>query len=137
MKVILGSMTVVLLACGGAIDTTLLDGGDGGGNKDGGGGKDGAAGTCDSLLAQLSSEEAAAIACCPTCNVQQCAVQVPGLCCPLSVTNADSNTVKTYEDTLQAIKDAHCDVACPALACSTNPSGQCTQQSAQTGTCAQ
>ncbi len=135
MKYLAFALTLSLSACGGAIDTTLLDGGDGGGS-----GKDGQSdspGTdCNALAAQIQNAEAAATECCPTCNVQQCTQQVDGLCCPLTVTSGDSAAVKSYEAALKAFNDAKCLASCPAFACATKPSGNC-MQSGSSGQCAQ
>ncbi len=140
MKSLSCALALVLCACGGAIDTTLLDGGDGGGgggNDGGGGQKDGQPqADCNALYQQVQSLEAAATACCPTCNVMQCTQQVDGLCCPLTVDNPDSSDVKAYESALKAFRDANCSTACPAIACATKPSGQC-MQSGNNGSCAQ
>ncbi len=124
-------LAVSALACGGAIDTGLLDGGgDGSSGNDGspqqdGGKPDSPTNTCDSLAAQIANAESAATACCPTCNVQQCTQQVDGMCCPLTVTDPNSAGVKTYEAALKAFTDAKCVANCPAIACSTKPSGMC------------
>jgi hypothetical protein len=141
MKYLACALTVFLGACGGAIDTNLLDGGDGGGGGNDGSQQDGTtsdapANTCDALAAQIANAEAAATECCPTCNVQQCTQQVAGLCCPLTVTNPDSAAVKSYEAALKAYNDAKCVANCPAIACSTKPSGMC-MQTGSSGQCSQ
>ncbi len=131
MKCLSCALALFLGACGGAIDTTLLDGGSGDGSSgnDGsqqdGGKSDSATNTCDALAAQVANAESAATACCPTCNVQQCTQQVEGMCCPLTVTDPNSAGVKAYEAALKAFNDAHCVANCPAIACSTKPSYMC------------
>ncbi len=132
-----------LVACGGAIDDGLLDGGGDGASDsassdgsasdaptgvDTGGGP-----SCDNLENDLASETNAAETCCPTCDSVQCTAQVDGLCCPLTVDVATSDAVKAYEATLAQIKALGCSVNCPALACSSKPTGKCLQN----GTCAQ
>lgn len=134
MKSLACALALSLCACGGAIDTTLLDGGDGGGQKDAQ--PDVGQTSCDALYQQIQADEAAATQCCPTCNVMQCTQQVEGVCCPLTVNSGDSPAVKAYESALQAFKDAHCVAACPAIACSTQPSDKC-MQTGTSGTCAQ
>ncbi len=135
----LGFFTLALTAsCGGAVSTSLIDGGTDDGASDATQTTDAtqtsdASPTCDSLIAELTSEQPAAIQCCPTCNVTQCGVQVEGLCCPLTVTDKGSSGVKAYESTLAQIKALKCVVPCPGLACSTKPTGNCMQSA----TCAQ
>ena len=142
MRFFLFACTVVAFGCGGAIDTSLLDGGsDASTGKDAGGsdsapGKYAAGPDCQALYAQLQSEEPQAEQCCATCNSVQCTQQVDGLCCPLTVNNGDSPAVKTYEATLKAFRDAGCSTACPAIACAAKPTGLCLGNS-QDGTCSQ
>lgn len=136
------ALAISLTACGGAIDTNLLDGGLGDGStsndgttttdsspKNDGGGQP----TCVDLVNQLNTEQTAAEQCCPTCNSLQCTQQVDGLCCPVTVNSSDAQAVKTYLDTLDQIKNLKCAVNCPAITCSTKPTGICMQG----GTCQQ
>jgi hypothetical protein len=145
MKALSFALALVFASgCGGALGTPLLDGG-GGGTDGGGGGGDGGPTTdagppgvdggvdCAKLLADLEARRQAAIQCCVTCNVQQCSQQVDGLCCPLTITSADSFAVKQYESTLAAVKSSGCTYACPGVTCSVAPSNVCQQS----GTCAQ
>lgn len=133
--------SAALAACGGVTTSPLLDGG--GGNdattKDGGGGPPDAtpgpeAGPdCTKLLADLQTKQQAAIQCCLTCGSLQCTQQIEGLCCPLTVTSNDSLASKDYLAALKAVKDANCQVNCPALACSQKPTDIC----GTNGTCNQ
>jgi len=126
-----------LAACGGAIETNLLDGG-----ADASSGPDGSPSdastkdspivvdtgvplTCDDLANELTQETPSAEACCATCDIVQCTAQVDGLCCPITVNNANTNAVQAYEATLQQFRAAHCAVNCPAIACAQQPSGMC------------
>ena len=123
----------MLLGCGGAIDTSLLDGGSNdGSSKDVQSGKDAGA-NCQALLADLATKQEAATQCCPTCNSLQCTQQVEGLCCPLTVTSGDSLSVKAYVSAREAVKSANCQVNCPPITCSSKPSNVCQQN----GACAQ
>ena len=126
------SLCLFLCACGGVIDGPGSDSGSADTSSDAGSKSDGAV-DCNALINQLGGEEPNAIQCCSKCNVIQCAYQVPGLCCPLSVTSESSDAVKIYEATLQQIQKAGCLVSCPAIACSTKPSGVCSE----TDSCAQ
>jgi hypothetical protein len=126
MKILLG--VLLSMACGGAVATPLVDGGGSDAAND-------SPPTCDQLFQQLTSETTAATSCCPTCKSLQCTAQVDGLCCPLTVSNATSDAVKTYEATLAQIKASHCAVNCPALACSTKPTMTC--DAINGGTCRQ
>jgi hypothetical protein len=130
MKVLLGLS--LLMGCGGALSSPLLDGGtDGGGDASGDAADAGV--TCDQLFAQLATQETAATTCCAMCDIVQCTAQVDGLCCPLTVNEPNGDSVKAYEATLMELQSAHCAFNCPALACSTKPSGMCDQ----TGACKQ
>ena len=128
-----------LIACGGATTTPLLDGGgtDGGPASDAHAdvnppGQDGGP-DCTKLLADLDQKQQAATQCCLTCNSLQCTQQIDGLCCPVTVTSGDSLASKDYLAALKAVKDANCQVNCPAIACSTKPTDVCMQN----GSCAQ
>jgi hypothetical protein len=137
--------TSLALACGGAVDTGLLDGGGDGGsqsdatssdgatNKDSGNKNDASPPTCDDLINELASQQTAAEQCCSTCDSLQCTEQVDGLCCPLSVDDENSDAVKAYEATLAQVKELKCAINCPAIACTQHPTGVCNQS----GTCAQ
>jgi hypothetical protein len=126
------SVCLFLCACGGVIDGPGSDSGLTDTSSDAASKSDGAV-DCTALTNQLAGQEPNAIQCCSTCNIVQCSYQVPGLCCPLSVTSATSDAVKIYEATLAQIQKAGCLVSCPAIACSTKPSGVCSQ----TNICAQ
>ena len=120
----------LLTGCGGVIDSPLLDGGGDGAPADGGVdavSPPDSAQTCDSLLNQLNAEATSAVQCCPQCNVLQCTVQVPGRRRPSTVDSQSSDAVKAYEATLAQVKASHCMVSCPGIACSTKPSGVCSQ----------
>lgn len=126
-------MTLVV-GCGGVIGDPLGDGGgtDGTTGNDAQPGSD-AGPSCTKLLADLETARLAAIQCCPTCNIVQCVTQIDGLCCPVTVTSADTDASKAYEKALAAVKNAGCMVNCPAIACSTQPSNDCQND----GTCRQ
>ena len=83
------------MGCGGALSSPLLDGGtDGGGDASGDAADAGV--TCDQLFAQLATQETAATTCCAMCDIVQCAAQVDGLCCPLTVNEPNGDSVKAY-----------------------------------------
>jgi len=133
----------LLVACGGAGGTPLLEGGaddattndaqasdaqgnDAQPNKDAGP-------DCQQLLADLEAKRQDAVQCCQTCGSLQCTQQIEGLCCPLTVTSGDSLAAKAYESALQAVKDAKCVISCPPVTCSTKPTLFCQQS----GSCMQ
>src|SRR5258706_1977075 len=93
----------LLAACGG-VDSPLLDGGT---ESDGADSASDAQDNCPQLLASLDAKQATAIQCCTTCNSLQCTQQIEGLCCPLTVTSADSLSAKDYLAALKAVRDAH------------------------------
>jgi hypothetical protein len=123
---------VTLVACGGAETSPLLD--DGGSDATNSDGADGdgsgqpvadAADPCTKLLADLETKRQAAVQCCLTCGTLQCTQQIDGLCCPLTVSSGDSLDSKDYLTALKAVKDAHCSINCPNLACSSKPTDIC------------
>jgi hypothetical protein len=129
----------VLLSCGcgGEVAGPLVDGG-----SDATG--DAGSATCDMLLAQLQTQQTEATTCCAQCDIIQCQYQVPGLCCPLTVSVPQSdagtmvNAVNAYEATLAQIRAQSCSVNCPNVACSTKPTGKCIAGGLMTqGACAQ
>ncbi len=46
-----------------------------------------------------------------------------------TVNNNDSDAVKAYSATLGQIKNLKCAINCPAITCSTKPTGICNQSS--------
>jgi len=126
--------------CGGATDTLGGGGGDGGseggaggegghvdgGKADSGGaGPDGGSGTdCTALYAQVNELQAAAQACCATCDIVQCTVSVNGLCCPVSVNSAGSSATQAFVAAVQQYQAA-CVSMCGAFSCPKAPSGIC------------
>jgi hypothetical protein len=141
------SFALVLVACGGAGGTPLLEGGasdDATSGSDAQQGSDAQPGNdaqpvkdagpnCQALLADLEQKRQAAVQCCLTCGTLQCTQQIEGLCCPLTVTSGDSLASKAYENALQAVKDANCQINCPPNTCSSKPTDLCQQS----GTCLQ
>jgi len=135
---------LLLVACGGAEGTPLLEGGAGddattgdaqskdGAANDGQPGKDGGS-NCQALLTDLEQKRQAAVQCCLTCGTLQCTQQIEGMCCPLTVTSGDSLASKAYENALQAVKNANCQINCPPSPCTSKPTLVCQQS----GSCAQ
>ena len=131
----------LVAACGGSTSNTDLfgspeggtsDGGsssDGGSGSDGGGNKDGgpvgdSGLTCNQLSDQLNQLRDKATSCVAS-SVNVCGVQVPDLCCPITVSSQDSPDVKAFEAALDAFKAQCGPVNCPAMPCQQQPSKKC------------
>jgi hypothetical protein len=79
---------------------------------------------CDALLTQLDALQAKAQACCAQCDIVQCYAAVPGMCCPISVTEASGPATQAFEAALTQYQQL-CPYGCPAIACQKAPSGIC------------
>jgi len=93
--------------------------------------------TCSQLLAEATTELAAARVCTFAANAEQCTGTVKTVCnCEVPV-EGDSATTKAYEATLKQINDKHCTQVCPAIACLAVSHAQCSVSTPGTtqGTC--
>jgi hypothetical protein len=133
---------LTLVACGGATGTLPGSDPDSGGREDAGedatpsptydageplpdsGGGTDSGPDCDALLTQLNALQAKAQACCAQCDIVQCYTAVPGMCCPISVTEANGPTTQAFEAALTQYQQV-CPYGCPAIACQQAPSGIC------------
>jgi hypothetical protein len=128
------SLAFLLAACGGTTVDIPDDGGGGGADgttgDGGGGGKDGGTdGTsdapvtnnCDDLAKQITSLQADAQKCCPTCKSLQCQSTAQGVCCPVSVNDAQKGS--QLSALVQQYKTL-CHPLCPAIPCAA-PLSQC------------
>ena len=124
---------VMVASCGGATDTSLFDGGggggDGGGGADGGGATDGGAdgarpdggGSCAALLAQIDAARKQLRTCCPTCKSIQCQGKAKDVCCDITTNGQDPGA---FEKLVDQYKN-QCKPTCPAAPCPQVPSGVC------------
>jgi hypothetical protein len=101
---------------------------DSGAGNDSGSGDDGpssdAGVDCPTMSTQLEQLEEQAAKCCPTCDLVQCTVSLPGVCCSISVNSANSQASKDYEALLKVFLQ-QCHPECPAILCPKSPSFSC------------
>ena len=134
----------LLVGCGGATQTDLfLDGsaGDSGAGSDGGAGKDGGGADarsdapgpdCKTLIGKVNDLRTTAIKCDSGSSTGVCNVQVEDLCCPLTVSGPASRPdVAAFEAAVKAAKAAGCQVPCPGVPCSVQPSMKCSNGACQ------
>ncbi|MEP7052614.1 MAG: hypothetical protein ABJB12_19760 [Pseudomonadota bacterium] len=104
-----------------------------GGTSAGAAGSGGAEPTCNELLAEATTELAAARACNIARNVTQCTGKVKTTCnCEVPVENQDSPETQAYEATLKQINEQKCVQVCPAIACVAANHAQCLVSGAYT-----
>jgi hypothetical protein len=120
-------------SCGGATDTSLIDGGGGGGDgsvgNDGSGGNDATAdgprpdagAACAALQAQIDAARKSLRTCCPTCKSIQCQGKAKDVCCDITTNGADP---KAFETLVDQFKN-QCKPICPGAPCPQVPSGIC------------
>jgi hypothetical protein len=111
---------IALTACGGNVGSAV----DGGSSSDGSGGDTSTVDTavdCNALQAAYEYQLQQATVCCPVCNTVQCNNVQKGTCCPISTT---ASSIPAYTAALEAYL-LNCPVACPAIPCRAEPSGDC------------
>lgn len=124
------------LACGGSTTTDLFADAstDGSSGTDGGSGTDGSPADarpdvsqaqCQKLLADVANLRDKARKCEPNGGSIPCAVLVDDLCCPISVTDPKTQDVQNFVAAVKAATQSGCSIACPAIACPTEPSKVC------------
>jgi len=150
VSVALASAAVLVLAhCGSSSSPDLFDGGaadgapgnddgsapDDASSSDGGAGDTGGdASDCAAALADVAAKRAAATKCTSSGSAVQCNVLVEDTCCPTTVASATSLETKAFQAAVAAFKRSSCHLACPAIACRTEPSNRC---DGKTSTCSQ
>jgi len=124
--------------CSGS-DSTPIDSGDGSADDSGGGeagdGGDAGEGACTKLRAAVNQLRPAAQACSNPGGNGECGAQVDDVCCPISVTDRNSQPVKDFEKAVRAYSDA-CRIACPLTVCDREPSKSCIKGPEGGGICA-
>jgi hypothetical protein len=94
------------------------------GSGDAGQGSDGGVADCPTMSVELEQLQKQASACCSKCNIVQCTAALPGVCCSISVSSANSQASKDYEALLNVFLQ-QCHPDCPAILCPKEPSGIC------------
>jgi hypothetical protein len=127
-------------ANGGAGGSGNSGNGGAGGSGNGGSGQGGSGGggnpmVCGPLELEVVKAQETAQSCNPEIGGPQCQNMIEGLCCPISVENANSPEVLAYLEALKKYLEAGCNPMCPPDPCPVNPTPDCKTTMGMQGAC--